>query len=412
MLDKIDAYNNIIFPIHSIDIIVSIEKGGKMKRRIVSIVLTLFILLTIKPLFADPTVLTRIIGGGVILFGLRPSGMGGATLALQTPATLWRLPVPALSMDFGYSTLSMRWAQGTDEAVLPLYGVGVAWPLPNRWAVAFRVLRMTTNDFKQQDNIFAPLGPPPFTAKSKDFALLTAISKGLGENFGLGLAFMLYGKSTYGITAADGNKRHYEALERFSPLVFFHWQLNPKIAIGGQVSFISAVQVYEGDDFASSGNMDVEGNPIQRFEANIAHYEYKLGFAYAPIKGLTIAVDGEYHFTDAPLHPMLGGHETTGGENIEAQFDSFRWYAGIEKSFSFGLPADILTLRAGLLDEKSPTAGLTLRLKLGNTPVQLDYAFVRNHSKKEFDEFEPGLFGESSNSHGLTLTVLLGSPQH
>lgn len=383
-----------------------------MKKRITLIIMIFCMFLTIKPLFADPTVLTRTIGGGVIIFGLRPSGMGGATLGIQTPATLWRLPVAALNMDFGYSTLSMRWAQGTDKAALPLYGAGVAWPLPNRWAVAFRVLRMTTDDFKQQDNLFAPRGPQPFTASAEDFALLAAISKGLGENFGLGLALVLYGKSTYDITTADGNTRHYEGLERFSPLLFFHWQLDPQIAIGGQVSFINAVQVYEGEDFARSGNVDVEGNPIGRFEANVVHYEYKLGMAYTPIKGLTFAVDGEYHFTDAPLHPMLGGHETSGGHGIEAQFDSFRWYAGMEQSFSFGLPADILTLRAGVLDEKSPTVGLTLRLKLGNIPVQLDYAYVRNHSKKEFDEFEPGLFGKSSNSHGLTLTVLLGSPQH
>ncbi len=377
-----------------------------MKNLIVFSLFVFILLLNNELAKADPTVLTRTIGGGPLLFGVRPSGMGGATLGVQSPATLYKIPAPAFTLDLGYSTLRMKSASGTDDATLPLYGAGFAVPLPNRWAVALKFLRLTTNDYNQQDNPFAPKGPEPFRASAEDFAVLAAVSKGLGEKFGLGLALALYGKSTYDIAAND-NTRHYELLDRFSPIIFVHWQTFPELAFGGQITFINGVQLYQGEDFEQAGTSDVDGNPIHTYEGIAAHYEYKLGVAYTPVKGLTFAADGEYHFTDAPLHPLLGGHEGAGGHGIESQFDSFRWYAGVEKWFSFGLPVDILALRAGVLDEKSPTIGLTFRLKLMDTPVQIDYAFVRNHSIKEFDEFEPGLFGESSNSHGVTFTVLL-----
>lgn len=367
----------------------------------------LFFLLACGPAGADPTVLTRTIGGGPLLFGVRPSGMGGATLGIQSPATLYKIPAPAFSTDFGYSTLRMKSASGIENATLPLYGAGFAIPLQNRWAVALKFLKLTSNDYNQQDNPFAPEGPGPFKASAEDLTVLAAVSKGLGENFGIAVALALYGKSTYDIAAND-NTRHYELLDRFSPIIFVHWQTLPELAFGGQISLINAVQLYQGEDFMQAGIADVDGNPLDSYEGSSAHYEYKLGVAYTPLRGLTFAADGEYHFTDAPLHPLLGGHEGAGGHGIESQFDSFRWYAGVEKWFSFGLPVDIFAFRAGVLDEKSPTAGLTFRLKLIDTPVQIDYAFVRNHSIKEFNEVEPGLFGESSNSHGVTFTVLLG----
>ena len=108
---------------------------------------------------------------------------------------------------FSESYLFLLLASGTDDATLPLYGAGFAVPLPNRWAVALKFLRLTTNDYNQQDNPFAPKGTEPFRASAEDFAVLAAVSKGLGEKFGLGFALALYGKSTYDIAAND-NTRH------------------------------------------------------------------------------------------------------------------------------------------------------------------------------------------------------------
>lgn len=217
----------------------------------------------------------------------------------------------------------------------------------------------------------------------------------------------MYGKAKYEISSTT-NTRIYESLEKFSPLIFAHWQVRPELSFGAQLSYINAVQVYEGPGFAAVGLKDVEGNPVTKFSAAVTHYEYKLGVGFNLWKGARLAIDNEYHVTNAPLHPLLGEHE---GQGIESHFDSIAWYLGFEQSFSFGEPRDVLVLRAGLLDEKSPTLGFTWRFKFGNIPGQIDCTYIRNHSKNEFDEFEPGLFGESSDSHGISISIPLGPPR-
>lgn len=364
------------------------------------------LLLIAKSGWADPTVLTRIIGGGVVLFGTQPSGRGGATLAIMSPATLWKAP-PVVSVDYGYSTLTMNTALGKDTAVLNLIGGGFVIPLENKWAFAFRFGMLDTNKFNQQKNHFAPRGSEPFLAQAEDTTYLFAMGKSMGKGFSLGMALPLFGKSRYEISSATAT-RVYQSMEKFSPLFFAHWQIHPKFSLGAQLSYINVVQIYEGSEFAAVGLKDLDGQPVTRFEAQVTHYEYKLGVGFNPWKGAVLAIDGEYHVTNAPLHPILGKHE---GHGIDASFDSTAWYAGFEQGFSFGLPVDVLVLRAGVLDEKSPTFGFTHRCTVGTIHVQIDYAFIRNHSKNEFDEFEPGLFGESSDSHGMSISIPFGAPK-
>lgn len=142
----------------------------------------LLLILIGQPLWADPTVLTRVIGGGVVLFGTQPSGRGGATLAIMSPATLWKAP-PLVSLDYGYSILNMETAMGKNTAVLRLRGGGFVIPLENQWAFAFRFGQLETNEFGQQDNHFAPSGPEPFEAQAEDAFYLFAVAKNLGKGF-------------------------------------------------------------------------------------------------------------------------------------------------------------------------------------------------------------------------------------
>lgn len=334
---------------------------------------------------ADPTVLTKVITAQPVLVGLEPMGMGGAYLATRSPALLHHAP-PSYSVDLAVTSYS---GGVGDDGLFRLEAVGLVIPLGERkGTMAIRGLAFSTNTFGQGEYHFTPIDVTEVDAYARENDLLVAWGKVLRPGESIGVAFPVSGKSQFHVSGTTGGgeskAQSYYLRDKPSLGLFYHRFLPNGWAAGGNVFLLRSEQQYSGSDFNG--------------RANSKHDEYRVGFAYSPDPRITYALDVEHHRTYAPLHGILPAHE---GETLPVKFDSTVFYAGLEYR-----PRPSTALRAGVFQNASPTLGASWRaVKLFGHHYDVHFAYTRNLGKHEFDEFEPGLFGESSDSFSLTLAA-------
>lgn len=352
------------------------------KRFVLVIVLASSLCVFLQSISADPTALYRVLNSEIILNGPRAGGMGQASTATNSPAFLPDAP-RLISGDIGYTYWDSKIGEDGDFLV---ESFGVVFPIKEiETTIAFRGLNFNTNKFGAAESDFTPIGSIETKTEAEEQGLLFAVGKRITDWFSIGLAQPLYYKTEVHYEGDNGKVQDYGLKDKFGPGIFI--RLNPFkwINLGASYWKHRSTQDYSGSDFNG--------------EETAEHEEIRWGIALHPDELTTIALDLEWHRTEAPLHSLVGVHE---------HFDwSNRWYTGIERWFKINSPRPNFALRVGAFDEESFTGGLSYRTILFKMPTQIDLTFVKDHSIKEFEEFEPGMYGKGAISGFLTVSILI-----
>jgi hypothetical protein len=291
--------------------------------------------------------------------GVRSIGFGGDGATWGNYGLVWRDADTAL-VDYG----DTHYTNGND-----FHFEAVDLTSPPLWHhLAIYVIAMFQGTNEVHFNTKSPgLGPNPVPVigKGTDNALFSKIAMPLGKGFSAGV-LLSYETSQFDATAAGNTQQtvRYETEWRPSGGFGVAWQPQKRLLFG----------------FRGLFNNDLERRTDSAGTAQglARSQEYRLGGSISPWGGALLdagATRLERRNAIAATHTIF-----------------YHPNLGFEQTLLQGR----LTPRLGL-DETSPTAGFSYLF----APFKLDFAYVNNMAKSRVH----GLFGQTSNSFLLTLTI-------
>jgi hypothetical protein len=341
----------------------TLEVSRKTRRRWPLLVPVLAMAVTIvsaRVADADsPELAMREFASGQIKKGVRSIGFGGDGATWGNYGLVWRDADTAL-VDYGDTS----YAGGND-----FHFVAAGATTPSLWhglAIYMIAMKEDTNDL--HFNLKSPaLGTPaaPVGGQGSDEAFFSKIAMPLGHGVSAGV-LLAHETSRFDAVSLAGphSTVHYDTQYRPSGGVGVAWQPDSRLLFGVRALF----------------NNDLE----RRVDATGANEgfarsaEYRVGGSYSPWEGALIDMGG----TRLDRHNSIANTQTT----------MYEPNVGFEQA----LLGRRLTFRLGV-DESSPTAGISLRMK----PINVDVAYVRNMARARVGE----LFGDRSSSIVATFTL-------
>lgn len=307
----------------------------------------------------SPELAMRDFSSGQIKKGVRSIGFGGDGATWGNYSLVWKDAGTAL-LDYGDTSYS-------NDNGFHFEAVGATTPA--LWHdLAIYVITMTETTNEVHFSLKSPgLGPgvTPVFGHGTDDALFSKIALPVGHGVSAGI-LLSYETSHFDASsvATPQEEVRYETRWRPSGGFGIAWQPSKRLLFG----------------FRALLNNDLERriDPLGTSEELARSAELRLGGSVSPWDGALIDVGGTRL---EKRNAIVRTHTTTHEPNV---------------GFEQALLARRLTLRFGV-DETSPTAGLSVRLR----PCNLDVAYVRNMARRRVGE----LFGTRSNSILATFTV-------
>lgn len=306
----------------------------------------------------SPEIEMRELSSTQIKKGVGAIGFGGDGATWGNYARIWH-EADTVPADYGES-------QFDDGNRFHFEAVGLT--SPSTWHhLTFYGITMVQHGSTIQVNLQSPgLGSSavPVTGYGADLGIFGKVAMPLWRNLSIGILISHETSHFYAVTdAAPGQSIHYDTVWRPSGGLGMIWQPNHRF-------FLGAREMVNND-------MEFRTDPSGTFHGEVRSSEFRLGGTFSPWKGAWLDMGGTNLIRSDALartqshfyHPNLG--------------------------FEQQLLQQQLTLRGGL-DETSPTAGATLKVKR----FQVDSAYVKDMARSRIGNF----FGPSSSSVLLTLT--------